>query len=606
MNQSSQPLKQTNRQRQVAGPLMSNGPRPPRPDFVPAADPRSRRGGLNLETLWARLRLPLLLLVIAGLGITSLLLYTSDRRTTRQSELTVSTADAEVLRQRSLQAEAAFEKIRQERFELTEDDMRLLEQALQAQEEYLSARMSVGTEDSRQVSLRRRLHLLRGERLRQESLTLEAAALGLAKTDEAAAAERLRRAVACEQEIADRWQFSGLADSGRRALLDTRLRRLESSALWQQGRAHEAAAEKSFAAGLYAEAAERFTKAIDAENEFLARYRDVRDTAFGRAEQLAVRRETAVSGLLWVEVRRHQAAAEAAEAKADWPGAARGWQDAVDAFARLLIAHPRSQFADRAQEATMATRLNFARFHDDIVRVRAAAGKLRQALRARQVDDALRLAEIVLADARRLADAGTGVFRAADEERQELEFITTHAATIRGFLPEADRQLLPVKGHVIRMYRTEIPQGLYASLMDSNPSALRREANPVESVAYADAELFARRLGWILGARARLPTVAEFTAAAGDLTKPVAPENAWTAVNTDGVGARPVATARPDTQGFHDLIGNVEEWTVVKAGETRAPVVGGSVASAPAAGLPVRQVYMREKSRTLGFRIVVE
>jgi formylglycine-generating enzyme required for sulfatase activity len=103
-----------------------------------------------------------------------------------------------------------------------------------------------------------------------------------------------------------------------------------------------------------------------------------------------------------------------------------------------------------------------------------------------------------------------------------------------------------------------------------------------------------------------LPTVAEFTAAAGDLTKPVAPENAWTAVNTDGVGARPVATARPDEQGFHDLIGNVEEWTVVKAGETRAPVVGGSVAAAPAAGLPVRQVYMREKSRTLGFRIVVE
>ena len=62
----------------------------------------------------------------------------------------------EVLRQRSLQAEAAFEKIRQVRFELTEEDIRLLEQALQAQEEYLSARQSVGTEDPRLVSLRRR------------------------------------------------------------------------------------------------------------------------------------------------------------------------------------------------------------------------------------------------------------------------------------------------------------------------------------------------------------------------------------------------------------------------------------------------------------------
>jgi hypothetical protein len=405
---------------------MSNGPQPPRPDFVPAADPRARRGRFSFEAVWARLRLPLLLAVIASLAVASLLLYTAERRTTRQSELTVSAADAEALRQRSLAAEAAFEKVRQARFELTEDDVRLLEQALQAQEEYLSALRSVGTEDPRLVSLRRRLHLLRGERLRQESATLEAAALALAKSDEVGAAEKLRRAVACEQEIADRWQFSGLADSGRRALLDTRLRRLESSALWQKGRALEAEAEKSFAAGRFAEAAERFTSAIDAENEFLARYRDVRDTAFGRAEQLAIRRETAASGLVWEEVSRYQVAAQAAEAKADWPGAAARWQDAVDAFARLLTAHPRSQFADRAKEAAMATRLNFARFHDDVTRVRAVAGRLRQALRARQVDDALRLADAVLADARRLAEAGTGVFRPEDEERQELELSLIH------------------------------------------------------------------------------------------------------------------------------------------------------------------------------------
>ncbi len=585
---------------------MPNSPRSPRPDFVPAADQRSRRGRFSFEELWGRLRLASLLLVIAALGIASLLLYTAERRTTRQAELTVSAADSEALRLRSLAAEAAFEKVRQERFELSEDDIRLLEQALQAQEEYLSARMAIGVEDARLVSLRRRLHLVRAEPLRQESATLEAAALALAKTDEAAAAVKLRRAVACEQEIADRWQFSGLADSGRRALLDTRLRRLESSVLWQKGRALEAEAERSFAAGRYADAAERFTQAIDAENEFLGRYRDVRDTDFDRAEQLGIRRDTALSAPLWEDVRRHQAAAEVAETKADWTGAARGWQDAVDAFDRLLRAHPRSQFADRTRGIAMAVRLNFARFHDDIVRVRSEVGRLRQALRARQVNDALRLAETVLADARRLADAGTGVFRPVDDERQELEFITAHAAMIRGFLPEADRQLLPVKGLAIRMYRSEIPQGLYASLMESNPSALRREANPVESVAYAEAELFARRLGWILGTRARLPTVAEYAAAAGDLNKPVSAETAWTAANTDGVDPRPVATTRPDGQGFHDLVGNVEEWTASPEGETRAPVVGGGVAAAPAVGLTVRQVYKRDKSRTLGFRIIIE
>ena len=67
-----------------------------------------------------------------------------------------------------------------------------------------------------------------------------------------------------------------------------------------------------------------------------------------------------------------------------------------------------------------------------------------------------------------------------------------------------------------------------------------------------------------------------------------------------------MGSAKADAQGFHDLVGNVEEWTSAKEGETRAPVVGGSVATAPAAGLPVRQVFKREKSRTLGFRIVIE
>jgi formylglycine-generating enzyme required for sulfatase activity len=100
--------------------------------------------------------------------------------------------------------------------------------------------------------------------------------------------------------------------------------------------------------------------------------------------------------------------------------------------------------------------------------------------------------------------------------------------------------------------------------------------------------------------------VAEFTAAAGDLSKPVSQAQAWTPENTDWQVARPVGSAAPNASGIHDLIGNVEEWAQAAPGETRAPVLGGSIATPLGKGLPTRAVFKREKSRTLGFRIVIE
>jgi len=214
---------------------MTQGPLNPKNDFVSGPDPRAGRSKVSFRQIWLRIRVPFLVVVLLFLGVSSLLLYTSDRRSTRQAELVVTPEAAEALRLRSLDLEAAFEKIRQERFELKEADVALLAEALRLQEEYVSARQSVGTDDLRQQSLRRRLHLIRGEQLRHDSDEAEAKALALVKTDESAAIPLLRQAIAWEQEIEMKWEFSGLADPGRRARLDTRLRRLESAPLWQKG-----------------------------------------------------------------------------------------------------------------------------------------------------------------------------------------------------------------------------------------------------------------------------------------------------------------------------------------------------------------------------------
>ena len=585
---------------------MTQVPPNPKNDFVATPDPRDGRSKVLPGLIWLKIRVPFLICVLLALGVASLLLYTSERRSTRQAELIVSPEAAEALRLRSLQLEVEFEKIRQERFELKEADIAVLEEALRLQEEYITARQSVGTDNVRQQSLRRRLHLIRGERLRHDSDEAEAKALALAKTDEAAAIPLLRQAIAWEKEIETKWEFSGLAEPGRRARLDTRLRRLESAPLWQKGRNVEVEAEKLFAAGKFAEAAAKFDQAIECETEFLARYRDVRNTEFGRSDKLAERRETAFSGQAWHGILTHVASAEAFEKKGEWPAAAQAWQAAVDAFAKLLTDYPKSSFADRTKESAMATRLNFARFHDEIAALRARREQLRAALRARRADEAIRMADDLITEARRIGSANTGTFRTEDEERKELEYLAINAAVVRSTLGNIDQNLRPVPASSVRIYRTEIPQGLYASVMGANPSSTRREANPVESVTYAEAEAFATRLGWILGAKVRLPTPAEFISAAGDLNQPSLKSQAWTAENTDGTTVRPVGATAPNAAGIHDLIGNVEEWTITTPGETRAPVLGGSILTPLGKAISTREVFKREKNRTLGFRIVIE
>lgn len=556
--------------------------------------------------IWDKTKLPLFLLVCLALVVPAILMYTSERRTTRQSLMVMTAEEIAALDRRSVEFENRFEAIRQRSFEVSEEDLRLLEEALRLREEYISAARQVGTNDERQRSLRRRLHLQRAEKLRLESTRLEEAATAEAKTNEGAAALLLKRAVECEREIEAKWTYADLADPGRRARLETRQRRWESAELWQRGRTQEATAEGHFLAGRFAESVRSFQGAIDSEVEFVGRYRDVRNTEFERVDKLIARRETAKSGQAWDGIRGLRAKAESVEQAEDWPAATLAWQEVVQAMARLRTEYPQSSFADRETEQLATTRLNAARFHGEILRAGKQLAQLRVMLRTRQVDDGVRLIGEILPQLRRLAEAGTGQFGEADPRRQEIEYLGLHIAVLRSLLPAIDRELIALPADAVRMYRTEIPQGLYASVMGTNPSAQRREGNPVESVTHGEAEAFAQRLGWLIGARARLPTAAEYQAVLGPAGLPRPAAEAWTAENSEPGAIRPVGQSSAGPHGLHDLIGNVAEWTQATAGESRAPVIGGSVSEARSKDLPLRLISRREKSRTLGFRVVVE
>lgn len=153
------------------------------------------------------------------------------------------------------------------------------------------------------------------------------------------------------------------------------------------------------------------------------------------------------------------------------------------------------------------------------------------------------------------------------------------------------------------LLRTEVGQALFARVMKQNPSRQEDFARPVESVTLAEAEEFCERLGWVLGARVRLPTVEEFKAALGEQA---AGADAWGAENSPGQ-SQPMATKPANAAGFYDLLGNVAEWLAAGAGD-QAVVAGGSYADSRAQlqRVPLNAVVKTKRAPTIGFRVVVE
>ena len=107
--------------------------------------------------------------------------------------------------------------------------------------------------------------------------------------------------------------------------------------------------------------------------------------------------------------------------------------------------------------------------------------------------------------------------------------------------------------------RTEVTQGQWFKVMDTNPSHFRGESLPVETLSWYDIRVFVKKAGGGL----RLPTEAEWEYACragtkgatyGDLDL-IAWHRGASAETTHAVGK-----LQPNALGFCDMLGNVCEW----------------------------------------------
>jgi formylglycine-generating enzyme required for sulfatase activity len=113
------------------------------------------------------------------------------------------------------------------------------------------------------------------------------------------------------------------------------------------------------------------------------------------------------------------------------------------------------------------------------------------------------------------------------------------------------------------MGKYEVTQAQWESVMGSNPSTIKGDNRPVETVSKNDVHDFLARLNAKNdGYRYRLPTEAEweYAARAGTAGPPTSlDEVAWYAADSDDE-THPVGQKKPNAWGLYDMLGNVREW----------------------------------------------
>ncbi len=291
--------------------------------------------------------------------------------------------------------------------------------------------------------------------------------------------------------------------------------------------------------------------------------------------EMDVELETLRSGDLAREVRSQVERAVVAEQGGHVNAAAQAWAAAQQTQERLNSRFPRSRHATSRVPEEWEVKRQTALSAEAVAKLYANDGYADAGLRKRDLEKARTLIQESAELAAKVWKEFPRSSRLDADLRERIDYRAAHVerlTALHAMLDGALKALPASAGDERCLLAEEVSQKLYTQIAGKNPSRVVDDTGPVDSVNWNEAGVFCRNLGWLLGRAVRLPRVEDYRLAAQT-------PDAFLRVG-DGVG----------------------EWLDALADAREAGMIHGMKDGE----FLVTTTPKTERSRTVGFRIVVE
>lgn len=424
------------------------------------------------------------------------------------------------------------------------------------------------------------------------------------------ALEKFRRAYRLQNEINEKFPEADAVNVRRLASLQRKVETLEARVPYKRSEALETEAEILIREERFAEARRKLQQALDIQRQINLDFRGVVYADIARLGRLETRLASLDSSDVAEQIRAHRREAEAFEEAGRYLEASEQYQFARRLQERLNKDHPRSEFASTRLVSELADSAQAARSFGSAREILNDIEILDNALLRREIPAALQIVQQASQKIHVFKQTFPSSELISEELVTRLDFLNHIRNDIAFYQEKIYANSLPIPDHPgVLMFSTEIPQALFVNILLTNPSRNRSDALPVDSLTWNEARDFAKRVEWLLATPVRLPRREEFESAVGSLRYVDLNTIAWHNANSEAT-TQSVGSMQPNSNGFHDLLGNVAEWLEPSGllTESESFIAGGDAKQSidRLADVPIEITNRRSRNINVGFRIVIE